>query len=133
MADWGDGYRVAEEGGVAAVCPPYARFPFETWLIPLRRVPGPWAMTRDELDGFAHLLGDMTRRYDAYFERDAAFMLTLHAAPDVADGTYHFTAQFYPILRAPNRVKFLASVEQGTGVFTVDVMPETAAQSLRAQ
>lgn len=128
-----DSYHIAKAGPVTAFCPPFARFPYESWIMPNRRVAGPWEMTEEELDGFAELLGDMTRRYDSFFERDTAYMLTLHAAPVGAEAIYHFTAQFYPILRAPNRVKFLASVEQGTGVFTVDVMPEIAAQTLRSQ
>ena len=124
---------VTEHGGIAAWCPPYARFPLECWLVPRRRVPGPWAFTPEEAEGFAFLLGEITRRYDAYFERPAAYMLTLHAAPWGTDGTWHFTAQFYPILRAPGRVKYLASVEQGTGAFTVDVMPDRAADILRGE
>lgn len=130
---WEADYHITQAGGVVAFCPPYARFPFEVWVAPRRRVPGPWAMTEEELDGFAALLGEMTRRYDRYFGRATACMLTLHAAPVGAEGHYHFTAQFYPILRAPDRIKYLASVEQGTGVFTVDVMPEMAAQTLRVQ
>ena len=124
---------VARAGGIAAWCPPYARFPLECWLVPERRVPGPWGFTAAEADGFASLLGEVTRRFDSYFERPAAVMLTLHAAPWGTDGDWHFTAQFYPILRAPGRVKYLASVEQGTGAFTVDVMPDRAADILRAQ
>lgn len=122
---------VAEEGGVAAWCPPYARFPLECWVVPRRRVPGPWAFRAEEAQGFANLLGEITRRYDAYFECPTPYMLTLHAAPWGTDDHWHFTAQFYPLLRAPGRVKYLASVEQGTGAFTVDVMPEQAARVLR--
>ncbi|MEM0928981.1 MAG: galactose-1-phosphate uridylyltransferase [Pseudomonadota bacterium] len=132
FTQWSD-YQIADTGEMTAFCPPFARFPYESWIMPRRRVPGPWAMNEDELDGFAALLGDLTRRYDALFERETAYMLTLHAAPKGHQDTYHFTAQFYPILRAPDRVKFLASVEQGTGVFTVDIMPERAADILRAQ
>ena len=62
-------------------------------------------------------------------------MMAFHAAPnpDWGGGSagYHFTVQFYPLLRAPGRVKFLASVEQHTGTFTVDVMPEAAVKALR--
>ncbi|NRA29772.1 MAG: galactose-1-phosphate uridylyltransferase, partial [Parvularculaceae bacterium] len=132
LPDWSD-YVVTTAGPVTAFCPPFARFPYESWIVPNRRVAGPWDMTEEELDGFAELLGDMTQRYDTFFGRDTAYMLTLHASPKGAEATYHFSAQFYPILRAPNRVKFLASVEQGTGVFTVDVMPELAAETLRSQ
>lgn len=125
-------YSVTEAGGLTAFCPPYARFPFETWIAPDDCLRGPWNFNEEQLDGFAHLLGDMTRRYDEYFQRPTAYMLSLHAAPRNASDSFHFTAQFYPLLRAPGRVKYLASVEQATGAFTVDVMPEMAAETLRA-
>ena len=130
-------YRVAEAGGVVAWCPPYARYPFECWVLPERAVAGPWDMTAEEREGFAYLLGEVTRRYDSYFGRDTAYTLSLQAAPNPkTPQPWHFWAQFYPLLRAPTpdgkgRVKYLASVEQHTSVFTVDVMPEFAAQTLR--
>ena len=123
---------MSQAGGLTAFCPPFARFPFETWIAPDICARGPWDFNETQLDGFAHLLGDMTRRYDEYFQRPTAYMLSLHAAPLKAGKSFHFTAQFYPLLRAPGRVKYLASVEQATGAFTVDVMPEMAAQTLRA-
>ena len=125
-------FGVTEAGPMQAICMPYARFPFETWIAPTEPVAGPWDMSEEALDAFAFLLGEITRRYDAYFERATAYMLGLHAAPPGASDNFHFTAQFYPILRAPGRVKYLASVEQHTGVMTVDVMPEAAADILRA-
>jgi UDPglucose--hexose-1-phosphate uridylyltransferase len=125
-------YGVAEAGGIEAYCPPYARFPYEIWLAPRRRRTGLWDFNETELDGFASLLGDITRRYDVHFQAPTAYMLSLHAAPLGQDKNFHFTAQFYPLLRAPGKVKYLASVEQSTGAFTVDVMPEMAAKTLRA-
>lgn len=127
-----NGYGIAEAGGLIAFCPPFARFPFEVWIAPIERLPGPWEFTEEQKDGFAFLIGDICRRYDEYFQRPTAYMLGLHAAPAGADASYHFTTQFYPLLRAPGRVKFLASVEQHTGVMTVDVMPEQAADILKA-
>ncbi len=124
-------YEVAKAGGLSAFCPAYARFPFEVWIAPEARKAGLWDFNETEHDGFAHLLGDITRRYDEYFQRPTAYMLTLHATPVGYEDSFHFTAQFYPLLRAPGRVKYLASVEQSTGSFTVDVMPEMAAQTLR--
>lgn len=124
-------YGISETGGIAAFCPPYARFPYEVWLAPRTRRAGPWDFTDEEIDGFAHQLGDICRRYDEFFERETAYMLSLHAAPAGPEKGFHFTAQFYPLLRDKYRTKFLASVEQSTGCFTVDVMPENAAQTLR--
>lgn len=132
IARYTSDYGVADAGSITAFCPPYARFPFEVWITPKKRHSGPWTFSEEDCDGFALLLGDITRRYDEYFQRPTAYMLSLHAAPLGTEGSFHFTAQFYPLLRAPDRVKYLASVEQATGVFTVDVMPEFAAQTLRA-
>ena len=124
-------YGLAEAGGVAAFVPRFARFPFEVWIAPRARRSGPWDCTNEELEGLAEMLGEVTRRYDALFQQPAATMMAFHAAPNAGSDGYHFTVQFYPLLRAPGRVKYLASVEQHTGVFTVDVMPETAAKALR--
>ncbi len=132
IKNFGPRYEIARAGGLVAFCPPYARFPMEVWIAPLQRRRGPWQFDETEMDGFAHLLGDITRRYDEYFQGPTAYMLSLHAAPKEADDSFHFTAQFYPLLRAPGRVKYLAAVEQSTGAFTVDVMPEFAADNLKA-
>ena len=124
-------YGIGDEGGIAAFVPRFARFPYEAWLAPKIRREGPWDCSDEELDALAHMLGEVTRRYDALFEGPAATMMAIHAAPAGGSSGYHFTVQFYPLLRAPGRVKYLASVEQHTGTFTVDVMPEDAARALR--
>lgn len=124
-------YGLGQAGGVAAFVPRFARFPYEVWLAPIERRAGPWDCVTEELESLAEWLGEITRRYDALFEQPAATMMAFHAAPRGGSKNYHFTVQFYPLLRAPARVKYLASVEQHTGVFTVDVMPEAAAEALR--
>jgi len=124
-------YGLGTQGGVAAFVPRFARFPYEVWLAPQERREGPWYCSDEELDGLAYWLGEVTRRYDALFEQPAATMMAFHAAPNGGSEGYHFTVQFFPLLRAPGRVKYLASVEQHTGTFTVDVMPETAVKALR--
>lgn len=125
------GYGLGDEGAVSAFVPRFARFPFEVWLAPMERRAGPWDCSDEELDALAYWLGEITRRYDALFEQPAATMMAFHAAPAGGSKGYHFTVQFYPLLRAKARVKYLASVEQHTGTFTVDVMPEAAVQALR--
>lgn len=124
-------YGLASSEGMAAFCPRFARFPYEVWIAPEQRREGLWDCTEGELEGLAELLGDITRRYDAFFGRPTPYMFALHCAPRQGAQHYHFTAQFYPLLRGPDRVKYLASVEQHTGTFTVDVMPESAVEALR--
>ncbi len=124
-------YGLGEKGGIAAFVPRFARFPYEVWLAPRLRREGPWDCTDHELEGLAYWLGEITRRYDMLFQQPAATMMAFHAAPSGGSANYHFAVQFYPLLRAPGRQKFLASVEQHTGTFTVDVMPESAVEALR--
>ena len=124
-------YGLGERGGVAAFVPRFARFPYEIWLTPRVRRQGPWDCTDAELEGLAQWLGEITRRYDAFFQQPAATMMAFHAAPRGGSANFHFTVQFYPLLRAPGRMKYLASVEQHSGTFTVDVMPEHAVTALR--
>ena len=131
-AGWDGRCDVASAGGVAAFCPPFARFPYETWIMPTRRCPGPWAMTGDEIEALAMLLGDVPRRLDALFGAPMPYMMSFQAAPGGESAGFQFTVQLYPILRDAGRLKYLASVEQFTGVFTVDVVPEAAAERLRA-
>lgn len=122
---------LGSEGGMAAFVPRFARFPYEVWIAPQTRREGLWDCSNEELEALDYWLGEMTRRYDALFQHPAATMMAFHAAPNGGSKGYHLTVQFYPLLRAPGRMKYLASVEQHTGTFTVDVMPESAAKALR--
>lgn len=131
VRDWGAPLRISEAGGMVSYTPHFARFPYEVWISAQAPVSGPWAFSEDQADGFAHLLGDTVARYDAFFGRETPYMLSLHAAPHGRDGAFQFSAQFYPLLRAPDRLKYLASVEQATDVFTVDILPDQAADRLR--
>ncbi len=130
-ARWGEAFHVSQANGVAAFVPPYARFPYEMWIAPERCVVGPWEMTANELEGLATLLGETTRRYDALFGKPMPYMMSFQAAPAQCAKNFHFTVQYFPMQRDKDRLKFLASVEQSTGVFTVDVAPERAAEALR--
>ncbi|MGB3754401.1 MAG: galactose-1-phosphate uridylyltransferase [Parerythrobacter sp.] len=128
LADYG----IAREGGVTAWCPRFARFPYEVWIAPDIARAQLADCTAEERDGIAALMGDVTRRYDALFGQAMPAMMAVHTAPADHAAPYHLTIQFYPLLRGPDRVKYLASVEQHAGIFTVDIMPETAAAALRA-
>lgn len=133
---WGDSARIAENSTMIAFVPPYMRFPYEGWIAPKRACAGPWAFTAGEITDFAAMMGEMQRRYDGHFGRVppdglAPYMMSLHAAPNGHEGPWHFTCQYYPMLRDAERLKHLASVEQATGIFTVDIDPRAAAQALR--
>ena len=128
---WGKDFAIGEAGGIHAYCPPWSRFPYEVWLSPKSRKPGPWEFSADEVEGLAQMMGEVSARYDRLFEQAMPYMMSLQAAPRETAGRFQFTVQFYPILRDAGRLKYRASVEQATGIFTVDVDPLAAAQALR--
>ena len=130
-ARWGEDFIIHRIGPITAFVPPYARFPYEAWIAPEARRAGPWEMTAEEIEALAEMLGEMTARYDALFGTPMPYMMSLNAAPRTHDDTYQFTVQYFPLMRDAGRIKYLASVEQTTRVFTVDVMPEAAAKQLR--
>ncbi|MEM1134006.1 MAG: galactose-1-phosphate uridylyltransferase [Pseudomonadota bacterium] len=132
MESWGEAQQIGANDTMVAMVPPFARFPYECWIIPKTVYPGPWTFSAQQVTDFADLLGRLQAAYDALFERPMPYMMSLHAAPTEHDAPYHFTTQFYPMLRDASRVKYLASVEQATGVFTVDIDPADAADRLRA-
>ena len=128
---WG-AYVVETAGPLAAFVPPFARYPYEVWIASREPVQGPWAFGAEAFEAYADLLGNVTRRYDALFGRATPTMMSLQAAPGGEAKGFQFTTQFYCLLRAPDRLKYFATVEHATSVFTVDVMPEAAAEALRS-
>lgn len=128
---WGEAARVVSRASAASFVPPFARFPYECWIAPLARRARLTDLTAAELEDVAALMGDCCRRYDRMFGRPTPYMMAFHGAPAGAEAHFHLTVQFYPLLRSAERLKYLAGVEQSTGVFTVDVAPEAAALALR--
>lgn len=118
------------ENSVAFV-PPIARYPFETWIAPRARLAGPWELDEETRREMAVQLKRALLRLDGLFEKPMPYVLSLHLAPKGYEDSYHFTVQVWPLRRDVNKMKFLASVEQVSGVFLVDVPPELAAAQLK--
>lgn len=121
-----------ETGNALAFVPSIARYPYECWVVPRRRTPGSWDLTRAERADMARQLKRTLKRLDGLFDTPMPYVLSAQIAPKGYEDTYHFTLQVWPIRRAADRLKFLASVEQVSGVFLVDVPPEVAADALKA-
>ena len=83
------------------------------------------------MEGLAEQIGRIVEAYDRLFDQAMPYMMSFQAAPAKSSGAFQFTVQFYPILRSAGRFKYLAGVEQSTGIFTVDVDPVQAAKALR--
>ncbi len=125
-------YQVDREEGFLAFVPPFARFPYELWLAPTGFHPGLWTLSEEEMAALARLLGRAVARLDALFGEPMPYTMVFHAAPKGEEATFHFHVEFYPIRRARDRLKYLAGTELGAEAYTVDVLPEEAAQALKA-
>ncbi|AFZ65952.1 galactose-1-phosphate uridylyltransferase [Deinococcus peraridilitoris] len=128
------GTRIVRENEAAlSFVPPFARYTYETWLMPKRPVAFLSDLSPEERLGVAELLKDTLQRLDALFGVRMPYLMTLHQAP--TDGTdypeWPLRFEFYPALRAPGKLKFLAGTELGAGVFANDALPEDKARELR--
>jgi UDPglucose--hexose-1-phosphate uridylyltransferase len=125
---------VAALNSAVAFVPPFARFPYETWVTPLRPVPDLAALSDGERHDVAAALSEALRRLDALWQRPMPYLLTVNQAPPEAEAQAGWTVriEIWPIRRAADKLKFLAGTELGTGVFVNDISPEKAAADLRA-
>ena len=120
-----------ETDGALGFVPPVARYPYEVWIAPKSRKPGPWALSAEETTDMAACLKDALMRLDALFDKPMPYVMAVLAAPKGYDDCWPFLIELRPIRRAADKLKYLAGVEQITGLFLADVPPEQAAQALR--
>jgi UDPglucose--hexose-1-phosphate uridylyltransferase len=117
----------------SAFTPICARYAYEVWVAPHRPAASFAALTAPERRDFARALKTVLLKYDGLWTRPFPYILAFHQAPtdDQAHPEAHLHAEFYPALRMPNRLKYLAGSEIGAGVFTADTLPEATAKQLQ--
>jgi len=133
-AEAADGRRiVAQRSTAAAFIPYFARFPYETYIVPRARHAYLYELDKGERDDLASLLNEVLVRFDNLWQQPFPYMLLLHQAPaDAEYPDFHTHIQIHPPLRQPGLQKYLASVETGAGHFLNDGSPEEKAAELRA-
>lgn len=123
---------VCQHGDWVCWVPAAAVWPYELRMAPrTRRADVPSAI--DSWDDWAALMEDALSRLDRVFDAPMPYMLWLHQKP--TDGgdwpTAHLHMHVTPLLRGPGVQRFVASAEQGAGVYLNPVPPEIAAENLR--
>lgn len=117
-----------------ALVPFWARWPFETMLLPRRHIGAVDALRADEAAALADILKRLTSRYDDLFGCPFPYSMGFHQRP--CDGgshsAWHLHAHFYPpLLRSANVRKFMVGFEM-LGSPQRDITAEDAARRLRA-
>jgi UDPglucose--hexose-1-phosphate uridylyltransferase len=130
-----EGVRLVSSFGTwQAFVPFYARYPQEVHIVPERHITSLLELTAAEEQDLARAVYDVVARYDLLFDAPMPYMMVLHQKP--TDGGsytyYHFHVEFYPLLRAPGKLKYRAGCESGAGTFITDALPEQWAAQLRA-
>ncbi|HMD33408.1 MAG TPA: UDP-glucose--hexose-1-phosphate uridylyltransferase [Vicinamibacterales bacterium] len=126
---------VCENDRFVAVVPFWATWPFETLVMSRRHTPLVASLDDRERDALSHVLGRLTRQYDALFDAPFPYSMGFHQAP-VNDGAvegWHLHAHVYPpLLRSATIRKFIVGFEL-LGSPQRDLTPEDAAARLRGE
>ncbi len=134
-AEQKDGRRILYEDEFAIAFVPYfARYAYEVYVAPKRPVPHIFALRDEEVVALARALKNVTVRFDNLWQMSFPYVMPLYQAPtDGGDySSFHFFISFYPPLRRPNVLKYLAGPEIGGGNFLSDTAPEAKAAELLA-
>lgn len=113
-----------------AFVPPWARYPYQTQIIPRQHFSAMDGLAPDSEAALelATLLPAVIRAYDRAMQAPMPYMLALH---QLADPRYHFHIELLPVGRAPGKLKLPASSEMAWGFWLSDALPEVTAEDLR--
>lgn len=129
-----DGRRlVSSNDGFVAMVPFFARYPAEVQIYSRRHVQSLSDLGAAERGELASLLKTVRQKYDNLYGFPMPLMMLLRQAPlQGVHAYFHFHIDFLPIQRSPSKIKYLASIESGTGTFLNDTRAEEQAELLRA-
>jgi len=128
------GTRVVEQGRYwTAFVPAAARWPVHLRVVPHRQVADLTELTASERAEFAEVYLRVLRRCDGLYGRSLPYIAAWHQAPVHRDRDVCWLhLELFSVLRAPNKLKYLAGSESGMGVWINDATPEQIAARLRS-
>lgn len=127
---------LCETDGFLAAMPFYARYPYEVHIWAKREgVSSLQEMTPQERRELAAVLKNITLRYENLWPNARYGFPTLMLMQQLTNlasaAKFRFHIEFYPLQRSPDKLKYRASIESGTGTFLNDALPETQAAELK--
>ena len=124
---------VVENNSFIALVPFWAIWPFETMILPRRKVSNLAELTEEEKTALADIYKQLTIKYDNLFEVSFPYSAGIHQAP--TDGKEHpewyMHMHFYPpLLRSATVKKFMVGYEMMANAQR-DITAEQSAQRLK--
>lgn len=124
---------VLETEHFAAFVPFHARYPGEIQIYPRRHAQSLLDLTATEREELARVIKAVRMKYDNLWGFPIPLMMIVRQQPaHGAHPYFHFHVEFFPIQRSREKIKYLAGVESGTGLFLNDTVAEAKAAELRA-
>ncbi len=124
-----------ENDHFVALVPYWAVWPYETMIIPRRKVQRIDELTAGEVQDFAEIIKRLTTKYDNIFKTSFPYSAGIHQAPTdgLAHEAWHMHMAFYPpLLRSSTVKKFMVGYEMFANPQR-DITAEQAAKTIRAQ
>lgn len=123
---------ILENEHFVALVPYWAVWPYETMILPKRKIAHIGLLTEKEKVSYAEILKGLTIKYDNIFKTSFPYSAGIHQAP--TDGEehpeWHFHMSFYPpLLRSATVKKFMVGYEMFANPQR-DITAEQAAQTL---
>ncbi len=123
---------VLETERFVAFVPFHAKWPGEIQIYPRRHSQSLVDLTTEEREELARVIKAIRMKYDNLWEFSIPLMMMVRQRPANGDYLYfHFHVEFFPIQRSREKIKYLAGIESGTGMFLNDTRPEDKAAELR--
>ncbi|MBN1415159.1 MAG: galactose-1-phosphate uridylyltransferase [Bacteroidales bacterium] len=117
-----------------AFIPFFARFVYETYIVPRRHIARITDFSTEETIAYAEIHHQLIVKFDNLYNMSFPNITMLHNAPteeNERNENFHFHTEFYPPMRSPDKLKYLAGFESGGGNIINPVKPEEAADRLR--
>ncbi|HEY2506601.1 MAG TPA: galactose-1-phosphate uridylyltransferase [Streptosporangiaceae bacterium] len=134
-AQLADGRRIVDRNDEwTAFVPAAPHWPFEIMLFPARRVPDLAALTESAAAAFGEVYLRVLGRLDRLFGTPMPYLAAWQQAPArdaPARADFALHLQVMAMRRAPGKLKYMATTETGAGIWSNDVLPDTAARMLR--
>lgn len=134
-AELADGRRILYRGEHAvAFVPAWARYPYETWVAPIRAVPDFQSLDARARADLARALKVTLLKYDGLWQQPFPYVMAWYQTPLGVEerDAFHLHAELYPPYRMRGRLKYLAGTEIAAGMFANDALPEDKARELQA-
>lgn len=126
---------IFENDEFIVVLPFFTEYPYGMYIISKNHKQNLAQLTETEKLSLAQTIKDTTGTLDSLFDTHFPYMMCMHQSPVNSEDTsdyYHFHIEFFPPMRAADKIKFNASSETGVWAHCNPTAPEEKAQELRA-